>query len=185
MAGQAVILCGGRGLRLDPLTDETPKPLIEVGGIPFVLYAINMLKGLQVIKDIVILAGYKIGKFNGIQDSVVRIVPTEERVNNGVLGIPNLQDRFLLLNGDCFPIMDWRAFVDGLVKRVAVKIVGRDAGIAIVEKADAVSGYVDCGNIKDMVGKYENYTILGGLHIGTPQGLQRARAFMDLVVYGQ
>jgi UTP-glucose-1-phosphate uridylyltransferase len=33
--GQAVILCGGLGTRLGDLTRNTPKPLLPVGGIPF------------------------------------------------------------------------------------------------------------------------------------------------------
>ncbi|MEC7396775.1 MAG: sugar phosphate nucleotidyltransferase, partial [Pseudomonadota bacterium] len=33
---QAVILAGGMGTRLGPLTADTPKPLLQVGGRPFV-----------------------------------------------------------------------------------------------------------------------------------------------------
>jgi dTDP-glucose pyrophosphorylase len=35
MVRQAVILCGGVGSRLGALTAETPKPLLPVGGTPF------------------------------------------------------------------------------------------------------------------------------------------------------
>ena len=54
---QAVILAGGRGERLRPLTDKVPKPMIEFYGKPFVLNLIEMLKK-QGIKDFVFLAGY-------------------------------------------------------------------------------------------------------------------------------
>jgi len=184
MVKQAVILCGGRGTRLAELVNETPKPLIEVGGKPFVTYAINMLKGIG-FTDIVLLIGYMKEKFESLKDKVVRLVETQEDVNKAVLSIPNLQDLFLLLNGDCFPVMDWRGFVEAAEPRVAVKIVGRDAGVAIVRKRHIEDGFINCGNIKDMVNKLENYTILGGLHVGTPQGLQRARVFFDTIVYGQ
>lgn len=188
MIRQAVILCGGIGARLnDGLryqpTEEVPKPLVEVGGKPFVTYAINMLKGVG-MEDIVLLVGYMKEKFEFLLGPGIRLVETQEDINKAVLSIPDLQFRFLLLNGDCFPVMDWRAFVNTDAVRVAVKIVGRDAGVAVVEKWAVEEGHIDCGKIRDMIDKMENYTILGGLHTGTYQGLARARLFMDLVVFG-
>ena len=41
---QAVILAGGQGTRLRPLTLTTPKPLIKIHGKPFVEYIIEELK---------------------------------------------------------------------------------------------------------------------------------------------
>ncbi len=189
MIKQAVILCGGRGERLnDSLryqpVEETPKPLVEVGGKPFVTYAINMLKGIGVT-DIVLLVGHMREKFEFLRDSSVRLVITKEDVNEAVLDIVSLESPFLLLNGDCFPVMDWRAFIDTDKPRVAIKIVGRDAGIAVISKASITTGSIDCAKIGSMLEVYEAYTILGGLHIGTYQGLARARLFMDLVVFGQ
>jgi NDP-sugar pyrophosphorylase family protein len=40
---QAVILCGGRGERLRPLTDEMPKPMVSVNGRPFLQYLLEQL----------------------------------------------------------------------------------------------------------------------------------------------
>ena len=188
MIKQTIVLVGGRGERLNdgirftPAV-EIPKPLIEVGGKPFLTYSLDMLKGIG-IRDIVLLVGYRKEFYEFLKDDIVRLVETQEDVNKAVLSIPNLQELFLLLNGDCFPIMDWRDFIRAAKPRVAVKIVGRDAGIAIVSKEDIRVGGVDCSRIGDMLGKYENYSILGGLHIGTYQGLARARLFIDIVVYG-
>ena len=41
---QAVILAGGRGTRLRPLTDVRPKPMIEMHGKPFLEYLVEMLR---------------------------------------------------------------------------------------------------------------------------------------------
>ncbi|MFQ6023540.1 MAG: N-acetylmuramate alpha-1-phosphate uridylyltransferase MurU [Acidiferrobacterales bacterium] len=40
---KAMILAAGRGERMRPLTDETPKPLIEVGGSPVIVHLIRAL----------------------------------------------------------------------------------------------------------------------------------------------
>jgi MurNAc alpha-1-phosphate uridylyltransferase len=40
---KAMILAAGRGERMRPLTDETPKPLIEVGGSPVIVHLIQAL----------------------------------------------------------------------------------------------------------------------------------------------
>ena len=55
---QAVILAGGRGERLRPLTDEIPKPLAPVNGIPFLDYLIHSIREAG-IERVVMLLGYK------------------------------------------------------------------------------------------------------------------------------
>ena len=54
---QAVILCGGLGERLRPLTEDLPKPLAPVGGRPFLEYLICQLREQQV-ERVVLLTGY-------------------------------------------------------------------------------------------------------------------------------
>lgn len=41
---QAVILAGGQGIRLRPLTNKIPKPMVMVNNRPFLSYLIDMLK---------------------------------------------------------------------------------------------------------------------------------------------
>ena len=64
-------------------------------------------------------------------------------------------------------------------------IAPRDAGIAVVSKAAVATGSIDCSKLGNMVGKYPTHTILGGLHIGTYQGLERARQYFSIVCFGQ
>lgn len=54
---QAVILAGGQGTRLRPLTERMPKPMVPVNNKPFLEYLIEMLK-TQGIDQVVILTGY-------------------------------------------------------------------------------------------------------------------------------
>jgi len=54
---QAVILAGGRGTRLAPITDAIPKPMIKFHGKPFLEYLIEMLRD-QGFKRILLLLGY-------------------------------------------------------------------------------------------------------------------------------
>lgn len=54
---QAVILAGGKGVKMRPLTYEVPKPLIPVSGKPALVYAIEMLRDAG-IRDIIIAIGH-------------------------------------------------------------------------------------------------------------------------------
>lgn len=55
---QAVILCGGLGTRLRPLTNTMPKPMAPVNGKPFLYYLLQQLAE-QGIKRFILLTGYK------------------------------------------------------------------------------------------------------------------------------
>ena len=55
---QAVILSGGRGERLRPLTDTIPKPMAPINGVPFMDYLIYSVVQVGISK-ILILLGYK------------------------------------------------------------------------------------------------------------------------------
>ena len=54
---QAVILAGGRGSRLRPLTDTCPKPMIEFHGKPFLGYLLELLRA-QGFERVLLLLGY-------------------------------------------------------------------------------------------------------------------------------
>ena len=54
---QAVILCGGLGTRLRPLTDNLPKPMVLVNGRPFLHHLLEQLSG-QGLSRFVLLTGY-------------------------------------------------------------------------------------------------------------------------------
>lgn len=52
-----VILCGGKGDRLKPLTNTTPKPLVEIKGTPILSHMFNYFESVS-IKKYVVAVGY-------------------------------------------------------------------------------------------------------------------------------
>lgn len=59
---RAIILAAGRGKRLRPLTNDTPKPLLKINDKPIIEYVIDALKQNS-IDDITIVTGYRSGQF--------------------------------------------------------------------------------------------------------------------------
>lgn len=107
---QAVVLAGGIGSRLRPLTDKIPKPMLPMNGRPFLAYLIDILRE-NGIRNIVLLLGYlaeKVIEYFGtgsefgvsIQYSVGDVsFETGTRIRNAG---PLLLDHFLLLYCDNF-----------------------------------------------------------------------------------
>jgi len=54
---QAVILVGGEGTRLRPLTFGTPKPMVPIVGVPFLARTLERLYEAG-IRDVILPAGY-------------------------------------------------------------------------------------------------------------------------------
>ncbi len=59
---QAVIFAGGRGTRLQPITDSLPKAMIRFHDRPFIEYLIEMLRD-QGFRKILLLLGYRAEAF--------------------------------------------------------------------------------------------------------------------------
>ena len=55
---QGVVLVGGLGTRLGDLTRQTPKPMIEVGGLPMLVHIMRIYARYG-FKDFVLAVGYK------------------------------------------------------------------------------------------------------------------------------
>ena len=105
-----MILCGGRGERLRPLTDDLPKPMVIVNGRPFLHYLLEQLAE-HGIKRFVLLTGYlgeKIVEYFGDGSKwgwSIRYShgPTEWLTAKRIYEAVNVIDeRFLLLYSDNF-----------------------------------------------------------------------------------
>lgn len=108
MIRQAVILAGGKGTRLGSLTASTPKPVLQVGGEPFLNHLLWNLKR-HGVTEVVISTGYRYEVLlaeleqHPVPGVTLRFVREEEPLGTG--GglrncLPLLDDRFLVLNGD-------------------------------------------------------------------------------------
>lgn len=58
MINKAIILAGGKGERLRPLTNDRPKVMVELAGKPIILWQIEWLKS-HGVSEFVIASGYK------------------------------------------------------------------------------------------------------------------------------
>jgi D,D-heptose 1,7-bisphosphate phosphatase len=109
---QAAILIGGKGTRLGDAVRDTPKPLLEVCGRPFVEHVMLNLRRFG-FNDFILLAGYQAGivhqKYGPdsvfaaeLQATISVIVEPSPMGTGGALKYARdqLQDEFLLLNGD-------------------------------------------------------------------------------------
>ncbi|RDJ75861.1 nucleotidyl transferase [Acinetobacter baumannii] len=115
---KAMILAAGLGNRMRPLTLYTPKPLLEVGGKPLIVWHIEKLKKIGVT-DIVINSAWLADKLisslgDGSQFGVdIRWTREEEGLETagGIINaLPLLgTDPFILVNGDVWTTMDFEA----------------------------------------------------------------------------
>ena len=107
---KAVILCGGKGTRLRPITQEIPKPLIPIHGKALVEHLIDLFKKYG-IKDIVLSVGYKKEKIkeyfgNGQKFGVnISYIEESEDVPLGTAGPLKkardiFKETFIVTNGD-------------------------------------------------------------------------------------
>ncbi|MFP3197824.1 MAG: nucleotidyltransferase family protein [Sulfolobaceae archaeon] len=126
---KAVILAGGFGKRLRPLTDERPKPLIEIAGKPIIEWQIKWLKKFGVT-SVFVLAGYKkevlidwVAKNQDKLGIPIAILTEDQPLGTGgaikrLNGFISNGEKFFVLNGDILTNLDLSKLGDD--KAVAV-----------------------------------------------------------------
>jgi MurNAc alpha-1-phosphate uridylyltransferase len=106
----AMILAAGLGSRMRPLTNHTPKPLLEIGGKPLIVWHIERLRDAG-FTDIVINVAYlgqQIIDYLGDGSKYGVKISFADEQNEGALetaggivkALPLLSDIFLVVNGD-------------------------------------------------------------------------------------
>ena len=152
MIKTAVILCGGYGTRLYPLTKNKPKPMVKVNKKPFITYLINQCKE-NGINKIILLCGYKNkiieNYFKNTKHGIKLIchydhpdVETYTRIFNA----RDLLDKnFLLLYSDNYSSLNLKDLTNRFIKtksKFLISIVKKDTGnIDISNKSSKISSY--------------------------------------------
>ena len=111
---KAIILAGGRGSRLRPITDYVPKPLVPINNIPIIEWQIKYLKKFDV-NEVIVSTGYKaemIENYLSIRDIGIKIKFVIEKTPLGTGGAikktsSQIKEKsFLVINGDIITNID-------------------------------------------------------------------------------
>ena len=113
---KAIILAGGRGKRLKPVTDYVPKPLVPIKNIPIIEWQIKYLKKFG-IKEVIICTGYKadmIESYLNMKKLGIKIKFSIEKSPLGTGGAIKKAGKmideksFFVINGDTITKIDLR-----------------------------------------------------------------------------
>ena len=116
---KAIILAGGRGKRLRPITDYVPKSLVSIKNIPIIEWQIKYLKKYG-IDEVIICTGYKtkmIENYLDIKNTGVKIKFSIEKSPLGTGGAIKkagkmINDKsFFVINGDVITNIDLKKLV--------------------------------------------------------------------------
>jgi mannose-1-phosphate guanylyltransferase len=127
---QALVLAGGEGTRLRPLTYTVPKPVLPLAGRPHIAYVIDWLRR-HGVDDVVVSCGHLA---EGMREALARL-EGEVRIRHAAEPDPRgtagairfaedlLGDRFLVLNGDVLCDLDLGALIAQHERTVAAATI--------------------------------------------------------------
>jgi len=143
---KALILAGGKGNRLRPLTVNTPKPIVPIANIPFLFYQIDLAKRAG-LTEIILSLSYQPRKIRDIfgdgAQFGITIRYTIEEVPLGTAGALKMaesmiDDTTVVLNGDILTDLDLRRVIDehkgrGAAATIVLKRVANPGAYGLVE----------------------------------------------------
>jgi len=162
---QAVILVGGKGTRLRPLTADRPKPIVPVVDRPFLAHMLEWV-ARHGMTDVVLCCGFKsdavvevIGDGSRYGVNVTWVFEPEPRGTAGAVKMAeeHLQERFMLINGDVLTDMDLSAQIaaherTGAVATLALVPVEDPSAYGLVRLEDdgRVRGFLEKPKLEDI-----------------------------------
>jgi mannose-1-phosphate guanylyltransferase len=186
---QALILAGGEGTRLRPLTSRVAKPVVTLVDRPFIAYMLDWLH-LNGVTDVVLACGFRADRVRAeLGDGErygLRLRYVEERDPLGTGGALRhagelLEERFLVCNGDVLTDIDLRAQLAQHERTGAV------ATLALIAVPDASAyGLVRCdehGAVREFIEKPPEH--LGGEQLVSAGAYVLERRVLDLIAPGR
>ena len=138
---KVVILAGGQGSRLKPITDYIPKPLIPINNTPILEWQIRYLKKFG-INDIIICTGYKTDQIENFLNKKKFGVKVRFSIEKAPLGTggalkkiaPLIKEKsFLVFNGDIITNINLKKM---LSKTNSIAGIELRTNFGIIETAD-------------------------------------------------
>ncbi len=154
---KAVILAGGEGTRLRPLTLRTPKPVVPVVDRPFLRHQLDLLSTVAV-SDIVFSVAYRpeavqavFGDGSALGRSIHYAVEASPLGTGGAVrnAVPWLDDTTIVFNGDVLTDVDLPAVVaahrrNGAAATIVLTPVANPAAYGLVEtRGEAVTRFIE------------------------------------------
>ncbi len=187
---RAVVLVGGHGTRLRPLTNDVPKAMLPIGGVPMIERMVSHLAG-HGITEVVLSMGFLPGAFaEGYPDGTCVGIPLHYAVEPEPLdtagaiafaathaGIDaDSHDSFLVQNGDVLTNLDVDALVaahltvgaEGTIALTAVDDPSR-YGVVTTDSSGKVLGFVE----KPAPGQAPTNLVNAGTYVLEPSVLGR------------
>ncbi len=184
---RAVILAGGKGVRLAPLTQVIPKPLVPLGGKPILEIVLGQLRQ-QGFSHITLAVGYLahliqtyFGDGQRLGLSIDYVHEVQPLGTAGPLAnVTGLDDTFLVMNADVLTDLDYRTLVDyhrshgGLATVSAYeRQVTIDMGVIIKNGDRRIQDYVEKPSY--------TYLVSMGVYVFEPAILDYIRAYHEEV----
>lgn len=157
---KAVILAGGEGRRLRPLTNDRPKPMLEVAGKPIIEWQIEWMKSYG-INSFVIVAGYMKDKLIEYLNTGAKLgVDISFEVEDAPLGTGGAlkstkemltkEDKFIVANSDIITNFDLSKLVAASNSVATISLVPLRSSFGIVDTEGVkVVGFREKPLIKD------------------------------------
>ncbi|MFN0138496.1 MAG: sugar phosphate nucleotidyltransferase [Pyrinomonadaceae bacterium] len=182
---QALILAGGKGTRLRPLTVYTPKPIVPVMNRPFLLYQIDILRAAG-ITDITLSLSYQPDKIeqilgDGSEYGVsLRYITEPNPLGTGGayrFAAENLNDTTVVFNGDILTDFDLSTLIEfhrGKCAVATLTLVPVDDpsryGLVELDQENSIRRFLEKPEPSELA-KLQINTINAGIYVLEPQVL--------------
>ena len=176
---KAVIMAGGEGTRLRPLTSNQPKPMMPIANRPMMEHVIELLKR-HGFDEIVVTVAFQANAIrtyfgNGAEFGVHMVYATEETPLGTAGSVRNameeLDEPFLVISGDVLTDMDLGSIVDFHQNRKAMATIGLKSmenplefGIVITRDDGSIERFLE----KPSWGQVFSDTINTGVYVLEP-----------------